>query len=154
GGLDDIASQKAYLRSRFGGTDWELPRIFDALEGCRELYFDRVSQIRMGRWTAGRVALVGDAAYAPSLLAGQGSALAIVGAYVLAGELGRAPAGADGLLEALGRYERTLRPFMRKKQDAAARFAGSFAPRSHLGIFLRNQVTKAFRLPFVARLAF
>jgi 2-polyprenyl-6-methoxyphenol hydroxylase-like FAD-dependent oxidoreductase len=153
-GLDDPTAQKAYLRDRFEGPDWELPQIFAALGACTDLYFDRVSQIRMDRWTKGRVALVGDAAYAPSLLAGQGAALAIVGAYVLAGEVARAAAGTAGLEQALGRYESALRPFMLAKQDAAARLAGSFAPRTRLGIFLRNQITRALRLRFVARRAF
>ena len=149
-GTHDFGEHKAYLRARLAGHGWECPRILEALDRGGDLYFDRVSQIRMGHWSTGRVALVGDAAYAPSLLAGQGSALALVGAYVLAGELARA-ARPD---EAFKRYEGLLQPFLREKQTAAERFAGSFAPRTKLGIFLRNQVTRAFALPGVAKMAF
>ena len=114
------------------------------------IYFDRVSQIRMSNWSQGRVCLVGDAAFCPSLLAGQGSALAMFGAYILAGELSRS---ADQPRNAFQRYEKQLRPFIVGKQDAAVKFSGSFAPKTRLGIFLRNKITKAFKLPFVAELA-
>jgi 2-polyprenyl-6-methoxyphenol hydroxylase-like FAD-dependent oxidoreductase len=60
------------------------------METCSDLYFDSVSQIRMDTWAQGRVALIGDACFCPSLLAGQGSALSMTGAYVLAGELKKA----------------------------------------------------------------
>ena len=90
----DLESQKALLRARFGKSGWECPRILDQLDNTCDLYFDRVSQIRMdaepGLWTRGRVSLIGDAASCVSLLAGQGSALAMVAAYILAGELHRA----------------------------------------------------------------
>ena len=86
-----VAAQKAILRKRFAGDGWELPQILAALDACTELYFDRVSQIRMGTWSQGRIALVGDAGFCVSLLAGQGSALAMTAAYVLAVELATSP---------------------------------------------------------------
>ncbi|HEY5347518.1 MAG TPA: FAD-dependent monooxygenase, partial [Rhizomicrobium sp.] len=86
----DIAAQKALIAARFGGDGWETPQILACLAAADELYFDNVSQIRMPHWSRGRVALIGDAAYCPSLLAGAGSAFAMLGAYVLAGELQRA----------------------------------------------------------------
>ena len=146
----DTEAHKTILRSRFGNLGWECPQILAAMESCDEIYFDRVSQIRMDTWSRGRIGLVGDAAFCPSFLAGQGSALAMVAAYVLAGELGRAGRGPE---EALRRYELQLRPFLAGKQIAAAKLAGSFAPRTRWGLFLRNQITKAFALPLVARLA-
>ncbi|HEX5000770.1 MAG TPA: FAD-dependent monooxygenase, partial [Terriglobia bacterium] len=141
--------RKQYLATRLGHAGWECSAIIAALERSRDLYFDRVSQIRMDRWSRGRVALVGDAAHCVSLLAGQGAALALIGAYVLAVELARSPSH----VEAFDAYERLLQPFMREKQESAERFAGSFAPRSSLGIFLRNVVVNAFVIPGVARLA-
>jgi len=141
---------KEILRAEFGEAGWECPQILEAMESCGEIYFDRVSQVRMSTWSLGRVSLVGDAAFCPSLLAGQGSALAMFGAYILAGELSRE---ADQPQKAFQRYEQQLRPFITGKQDAAVKFAGSFAPRTRLGIFLRNEITKAFKLPFVAELA-
>jgi 2-polyprenyl-6-methoxyphenol hydroxylase-like FAD-dependent oxidoreductase len=120
------------------------------MESCHEIYFDRVSQIRMDTWSEGRVGLVGDAAFCLSLLAGQGAALAMVAAYVLAGELRRTPSEPQ---TAFHRYEQQLRPFIADKQRAAVKFANSFAPKTRIGLFFRNQVTKAFKLPFVAELA-
>lgn len=144
----DIEAQKAYLRSKLDGTGWESGAILAALGGCQDLYFDHVSQIRMDGWWKSRVALVGDAAHAPSLLAGQGSALAVIDAYVLAGELARAETFEEGFAA----YERQLMGFMREKQDAAVRFAGSFAPKTRLGLAVRNQVTKLLALPGIAKL--
>ena len=108
-----------------------------------------VSQIRMDAWSRGRVALVGDAAACVSLLAGQGSALAMTCAYVLAGELKRA----NGRHEAaFANYERLLPPFIAAKQNSAARLASSFAPRTRRGLVFRNAIMKAFRIPRLARL--
>ena len=138
---------KDYLHVQFGEIGWELPSILSAMETCDEIYFDRVSQIRMPRWSRGSVALLGDAAFAPSLLAGQGAALAIIGAYVLAGELSRAVT-AEG---AFSRYEDVLREFVGAKQDSATKLAGSFVPTSRFGLWLREVVTSAFTIPGVAK---
>jgi 2-polyprenyl-6-methoxyphenol hydroxylase-like FAD-dependent oxidoreductase len=72
----------------------------------------------------------------------------MIGAYVLAGELGRAGSSPE---EAFRRYERLLHPFMLTKQNAAEQFASSFAPKTRLGLFVRNQVTKVLGIPFVTR---
>lgn len=148
----DVAGQKALLRERFGRSGWECPRILEALDGASDLYFDRVSQIRIPaeEWTAGgRVALIGDAASCVSLLAGEGSGLAIVAAYILAGELHRAN-GDYGA--AFARYRDLFRPFVVGKQKAALRFARSFAPPSKWALFLRNQVFRLMTIPWVADL--
>jgi 2-polyprenyl-6-methoxyphenol hydroxylase-like FAD-dependent oxidoreductase len=144
-------AQKMALRERFADAEWECPRVLRELDRVQDLYFDRVSQIRMERWSRGRVALVGDAAFCVSLMAGQGSALAMTAAYVLAGEL----AEADGRHEeAFARYENHLRAFIAAKQRGAGRFAGAFAPRTGWGLFLRNQAIKAFAIPGLARMMF
>ncbi len=152
-GTDDLQSQKAMLRKRFGNGGWECPQILQELDGASELYFDRVSQIQMnpqrGLWTRNRVTLVGDAAFCVSLLAGQGSSLAMVAAYVLAGELYRSK-GNYG--EAFERYQNLFAPFVARKQKAALRFAGTFAPKSEVSLFLRNQIFKLLRIPWVADL--
>ena len=152
-GPADLAGQKACLRARFARSGWECPRILDALDGVSDLYFDRVSQIRMPAdvgWTRGRVALLGDAASCISLLGGQGSSLAMVGAYLLAGELARAH---WRHAEAFAQYEARFRPFIAGKQRAARRFAGAFAPASRAGLFLRNRLFDLFSLPGIARLS-
>ena len=117
------------------------------MDQVREIYFDRVSQIKMPAWTRGRVALLGDAAACVSLLAGEGTGLAMTEAYVLAGELKRA--GSDWAA-AFRRYEDKLRLFLERKQKAAESFASNFAPKTVLRIWLRTQATKLLSLPLVA----
>jgi 2-polyprenyl-6-methoxyphenol hydroxylase-like FAD-dependent oxidoreductase len=150
----DINAHKAVLRERFGRSGWECSQILDALDRTNELYFDRVSQTLMnpgqGLWTRGRVTLLGDAAFCVSFLAGQGSALAMVAAYILAGELSRSRGDYTG---AFARYQRLFAPFVAQKQKAALRFAGSFAPHSRLSLFLRNQIVNLMRIPWVADIA-
>lgn len=148
---DGLAAQKLLLHRRFGSSGWECPQILDALDATNDLYFDRVSQIRMdpqqGLWTRGRVSLVGDAASCVSLLAGQGSALAMVAAYVLAGELHRAE---GDYAQAFARYQELFEPLVLTKQKAALRFAGAFAPKSKFALFLHNQIFKLMTIPWVA----
>jgi 2-polyprenyl-6-methoxyphenol hydroxylase-like FAD-dependent oxidoreductase len=146
----DADAQQAALRARLAGAKWEIPAILERMGDAKTFYCDRVSQIQMPSWTRGRVALLGDAAACVSLLAGQGSALAMVEAYVLAAELAQAR---GSYADAFARYERSLMPFLRSKQKAAGRLAPAFAPRSGMQLFLRNSVLKLFNLPFVAGLA-
>jgi 2-polyprenyl-6-methoxyphenol hydroxylase-like FAD-dependent oxidoreductase len=124
------------------------------VDRTKELYLDRVSQIRMNSrqdlWTQGRVTLLGEAAFCVSLLAGLGSALAMVAAYILAGELHRSK---GDYAEAFSRYQRLFAPFVAQKQKAALRFAGSFAPHSRLSLILRNQIMNLMRIPWIADLA-
>lgn len=83
----DPHSQRAYLRRRFAGAGWEVPQMLDSLDKVRDLYFDRLSQVRMdppARWYNRRIALVGDAAFCPSPLAGEGSSMAMTSSYILA----------------------------------------------------------------------
>ena len=137
------------LRHVFRDAGWEWPGIEAELERASDIYFDSVSQIHMDHWTKGRVALVGDAAACVSLMAGEGTGLAIAEAYVLAGELNTC--GGD-VAAAFARYESRLMPFVRKKQASAAKFASTFAPRTSAGIFFRNQVTRLMGVPFIADL--
>ena len=120
------------------------------LNRAHELYFDRVSQIRMESWSRGRIALVGDAAFCVSLVAGQGSALAMIAAYVLAGELANAGGRHE---EAFGKYEAILRAYINTKQQGAERFAAVFAPKTQRGLWFPQQVIRAFAIPGLARLA-
>jgi 2-polyprenyl-6-methoxyphenol hydroxylase-like FAD-dependent oxidoreductase len=143
----DDAERKAVLREVFGDMGWETPRILDAMEGVQGIYFDRVSQIRMGRWTNGRVALLGDAAACVSLLAGEGTGLAMAEAYILAGEL----AAAGGSHEvAFARYHERLADFILRKQETAKGLAASFAPETRFGIFVRDLTTRLMAIPLLA----
>lgn len=109
----DVAAQKAMLREKVAGLGWEVPRFLAEMDAAPDFYFGTMAQIRMPHWTKGRVALVGDAGYCPSPFTGQGTSLAIVGAYVLAQEIGRAPADHA---TAFARYEARMRPFVAKNQ--------------------------------------
>ena len=108
-----------------------------------DLFFDIVSQIRMPRWSSGRVALVGDAAYAPSFLSGQGSSLALVGAYVLAGELatGARPRGR------LRGVRRAVRAFVEMNQALANKGARGILPRTAEDLARATRRCAARRLP-------
>jgi 2-polyprenyl-6-methoxyphenol hydroxylase-like FAD-dependent oxidoreductase len=133
----DAAEQYRRTGAAFSAGGWEVPRLLEAMKSAKDLYFDSVSQIRMPRWSAGRVALVGDAAYAPSFLSGQGTSMALVGAYVLAGEL----ASHDDPAAAFAAYERITRPFMEANQGLATRDTGSLLlPRTQAAIDARNEL--------------
>lgn len=135
----DLDTAKAALRQVFGSDDWEMPQILRALDGASDVYFDRVSQIVMDRWSDGRVALIGDAAAAVSLLAGEGAGLAMVEAYTLAHALDDAGVDYRG---AFNSYEQALRPVVEERQRSARAFAAMFAPKSPIGLWTRNQATR------------
>ncbi len=141
-------SLKAALRRAFGGMKWEVPQILERMSDVDDVYVDRVSQIHLPRWSCGRTALLGDAAACASLLAGEGTGLAMIEAYVLAGELNRF--GGD-VPRALASYEARLRPFVTAKQKGAVRFRGFFAPRTALGLAVRDLAVNTFALPFVGK---
>ncbi len=107
--------QQKFIREIFAEAKWEkLFEILDGMEESSDFYFDSMQQIHMPCWSKGRVVLVGDAAYSATPLSGQGTSIAIAGAYVLAGELFEA----DGKL-AFSQYEKTMRPFIKKNQALA-----------------------------------
>jgi len=139
--------RKSVLKKVFADAGWEWPRILAAMETASGVYFDRVSQIRMDHWTQGRTALVGDAAACVSLVAGEGTGLAMAEAYVLAGELHECRRDHS---VAFARYEKRMMPFLKRKQESAVKFASSFAPKSAFGITFRNHVTRLLRLPLIA----
>ncbi len=121
----------------FAGDGWEVPRLLAAMRSADDLFFDSVSQIRMPSWTKGRVALIGDASYAPSFLSGQGSSLAVVGAYQLAAAL--AEAGGDHRA-AFPAYERSMRHFAEVNQQLAPKASGAMIPKTAMGLWLRNRI--------------
>ncbi|WP_327146849.1 FAD-dependent monooxygenase [Nocardia sp. NBC_01327] len=86
----DIAAQQRVVAEAFADAGWETQNLLRLMAQSPDFYFDSVSQIHLERWSSGRAALVGDAAYSPSPLSGQGTSMALVGAYVLAAELNAA----------------------------------------------------------------
>ncbi|MBB1154363.1 FAD-dependent monooxygenase [Amycolatopsis dendrobii] len=135
------------LLDTYGSLGWMVPEALRHCPPSGEIYYDQVAQIEMPAWSKGRVTLVGDAAYAVSLLAGQGASLGIAGAYVLAEQLNRASSIAGGLAE----YERLWRPVAAGKQQLARNGARWFLPGSKPQLCLRRLALKLARLPGIDR---
>jgi 2-polyprenyl-6-methoxyphenol hydroxylase-like FAD-dependent oxidoreductase len=110
----DVDAQKRLLRERVDGLGWLAPRILAHLEDTPDFYLDQVAQVVMDRWSSGRVGLIGDAAFSSSPMSGQGTGLALVGAYLLAGELAAADWDPGAAFAA---YEARMRPFVEANQE-------------------------------------
>jgi len=110
----DVEAQKRLLRERMAGFGWMTPRILAHVDDTPDFYLDQVAQVVMDRWSNGRVGLLGDAAFSSSPMSGGGTGLALVGAYLLAGEL--AAAGWDPAAGFAG-YEERMRSFVEANQE-------------------------------------
>jgi 2-polyprenyl-6-methoxyphenol hydroxylase-like FAD-dependent oxidoreductase len=144
----DVERQKRQVREAFASSGWELPTLVEAMTRSTDFYSDLTCQIRMDRYHTGRVALVGDAGYCPSPLSGQGTSLALVGAYVLASEV---ESCADAPV-ALGRYDAAIRDFVERNQALGRKLAGGFAAKSAFDLRVRNAVMRA--LPYFPATSF
>jgi len=133
----DLAQHKQLLAEVFAGEGWEVPRLLEKMHTAPDLYFDAVSQMRMQRWSDGRAVLLGDAGYCPALLSGQGSTLAMMGAYVLAGELNVALG--DHKL-AFAQYEQVFRPIVSRVQKQAGASARFLVPATPLGLWVQTHL--------------
>lgn len=133
----DVARHKQLLASAFAGEGWEVPRLLEKLHTAPDLYFDAVSQIRMARWSCGRVALLGDAGYCPALLTGQGSTLAMMGAYVLAGEL---KVALGDHTRAFPRYEQAFRNVVTQEQKRVGANARFLVPSTPMGLWAKTRL--------------
>ncbi|WP_328487663.1 FAD-dependent monooxygenase [Streptomyces zaomyceticus] len=130
----DVTAQKRHLAERFTGDRWEIPRLLGHAADADDFYFDSISLVEMDRWSKGRVVLLGDAAHCSSPASGQGTGLALTGAYVLAGELARA--GGDHTV-AFDRYEAHMRPGVERNQRMAEGFVKEMTVESKWKIKLR-----------------
>ncbi|KAJ9611310.1 hypothetical protein H2200_004494 [Cladophialophora chaetospira] len=110
----DNGKAKAAFADLFQGLGWETKRVVEEMLKSDNFYFDRLMQVKLAKWYEGRVVLLGDAAYAPSPLTGKGTALAILGAYVLAQEVARKQDDMSGAFEA---YEKRLRRYVEDAQN-------------------------------------
>ncbi|MCP2343032.1 FAD-dependent monooxygenase [Actinomadura rupiterrae] len=132
----DVAAQQRLLAETFAGNGWESDRLLGMMADAPDFYFDSVSQVRMDTWTRGRIALLGDAAYCPSSLSGMGTGLAMVAAYVLAGEL----AEADGdHTVAFARYEELIREYVAGCQKQGQGVAKMMVPENRVVAWLLRQ---------------
>ena len=146
----DLAAQRAMLVDRFAGAGWVCDALLAAAQEADDFYFDSFAQVHMPSWSSGRVALVGDAGYCASPLSGMGTSLALVGAYILAGELGPAAEGVDsGRLDAaFARYQSAMRPYVDKCQDLPNTM-DQYAPKSQSNVTANGFIWKWIqRWPF------
>lgn len=132
----DVEQHKDIIRRRFAGQGWHAPRLLAGLDATDDLYFDGIVRADVPRWSRGRIALLGDAAYGATI-GGMGAGTSIVGAYVLAGEL--AAAEGDHPL-AFQRYQRRLRGYVRKCQRGGAGVGRFMAPSGRYGARIRNRI--------------
>jgi 2-polyprenyl-6-methoxyphenol hydroxylase-like FAD-dependent oxidoreductase len=132
----DVSAQKQLLREAFAGVGWETQRILEFLDEAPDLYFDSLSQVRMNSWSKGRVVLLGDSAACPTPMAGMGTSIAVVGAYVLAGELRATP---DDYPNSFARYEAVMRPFVTEAQKMAEG-ASWFIPQTRIKLWFSKKM--------------
>ncbi|MFG3039015.1 FAD-dependent monooxygenase [Streptomyces sp. NPDC048330] len=130
----DATAQKRALAHAFAGDAWEIPRLLGHAADADDFYLDSISLVEMDRWSKGRVVLLGDAAHCASPASGQGTGLALTGAYVLAGELARAHG--DHTV-AFARYEERMRPGVEQNQRMAEGFVKEMTVGSRWKIALR-----------------
>ena len=148
----DRNEQKKLLREAFADFGWEAPRLLAELDDAEDLYFDSISQIIMDTWSRGRVTLVGDAGYLPGPAVGGGTTIAVVGAYVLAGELYRT--GGEPAV-ALRAYEDKMRDFVRLNRKFGITNVRRLIPATPMNVRLLHEAMRWMpRLPVrVQRLA-
>lgn len=128
--------QKAILKDKLSGAGWEAPRLMEEIDKNNDVYFDGISQVHAPRWFSGRVGMIGDAAYCPTPLTGMGTTLAIVGAYLLAGELSQH----DDYREAFSAYEKRMRPFAEEVQNLPPGVPWLAHPKTRFGVVAVNSV--------------
>lgn len=144
-----LNEQKQYLIESFKNSGWESSKILDYLKQEHELYFDSISQIRMSSWYSGRIALIGDACFAPSLVSGQGASFAMTSAYLIAGELKLANGRFD---IAFANYQHKFKSFIDRRQESAIKSLKWFAPKNKFQIWLNAKATNLLKLPLIRRL--
>ncbi|WP_235877064.1 FAD-dependent monooxygenase [Saccharopolyspora terrae] len=137
--LRDPDAQRELVADAFAGEGWEIPNLVKAMREADDLFFDTVSQIHLPAWSRGRVALVGDAAHAPSFLTGQGSSIALVSAYMLADAL----AAHTDHTEAFAAYEAGTREFVELNQALVGEGDAALFPTTREALEKRNAGLRA-----------
>lgn len=127
-----LAEQKEILSEKFSDAGWEARRVLAAMESNTDMYFDAISQVIAPRWSKGRCAMVGDAAYCPSPLTGMGVSLSVLGAFLLACELSK---HADHQ-KAFDSYDKLFRPYVNKIQKLPPGVPKLAHPKTKFGIFV------------------
>ncbi|MFI5697684.1 FAD-dependent monooxygenase [Kribbella sp. NPDC051586] len=136
----DVAAQKQLVREQFAGLGWHTSQILNQLDKADDFYLDSTSRVVVPQWSRGRIALVGDAGYCGSPMAGHGTALSLVGAYVLAGEL----AAVDGdHVRAFPAYQARMQAYADQRMELPPGGIKMAMPMSSFGIRYRDFVLRA-----------
>jgi 2-polyprenyl-6-methoxyphenol hydroxylase-like FAD-dependent oxidoreductase len=138
----DSEAHKRILEATFAGIGWKVPEILAAVRETTQLYFDCVSRVQLTDWSRGRVTLLGDASSCVSLF-GDGSTLAIAGAYTLATALAENP---DDHAAAFRQYQSWHGKLVAAKQNNLSLMASILVPRTALGVSIRNRALAILRL--------
>ena len=133
--LRNGAELRGLVAEMFEKDAWIVPHLIDAMRIADDFYFDTISQIHMPGWFSSRVVVVGDAACAPSFLSGQGTSLALVSAYILAGEI----AAQANHLDAFAAYQAAMQPFAEINQATATNEGADLIPTTAAKLTLRNE---------------
>jgi len=147
-------AQTDLLKREFEGSGWQSQRLLDSMEEAPDFYFQPIQQIQMKKWSSGRIVCLGDAAHAASPLSGMGTSLAIVGAYVLGGELSKLTPG-EHPTKAFKSYEAAYRPFVDGVQDIPFFVPGIGHPSGVVGKWMLETgltiLSKVVKIPWVIR---
>ena len=147
-----IEKQKEFWSSKFNDIGWVVPRLIAGMQTSEDFYCQEVAQVRTDTWYKGRVVLVADAAHCPSPMTGMGTTSALLGAYVLAGEIAQ---NSENLDKAFANYDKILRPFINEIQWLPSWTLPIVLPKTQLGINLLHFVASVvafLRIPeLVAR---
>lgn len=130
-----MAEQQRLLTEKMTGAGWKVPSLLAAMPDAGDFFFDSISQVRVDRWSRGRVVLIGDAGFCGSPLAGLGTSTALVAGYVLAGELAAMPGDPPA---AFARYQSELADYVAAGLELPPGGISAFAPQSRLMIALRS----------------
>jgi len=103
---EPLAGRLDRFRHRFAGFGDPVPGYLAGLRCDDQLHFGPIEWVDLDRWHAGRVVLIGDAAHAAPPHMGEGGAMAVEDAVVLAELL----QSAATVSEALHRYQARRRP--------------------------------------------
>ena len=144
-----MAEQKRILKEKFADAGWEAPRLLAALDKNPDIYFDGISQVMAPHWSKGRCAMTGDAAYCPSPISGKGASIAMIGAYVLAGELARQPDYEQAFIA----YETLMRPYVKQVQKLPPGAPRLAHPKTKVGIAIFNATIRVISSRMVGKLS-
>ncbi len=144
-----LSEQKAILKQKFADAGWEAERLLAELEQNNDVYFDSISQVKAPKWSIGRCAMTGDAAFCPSPLSGMGASLSMVGAYILAGELSRH----ENHKDAFAAYEKLMRPYVNEVQKLPPGVPYLAHPKTKLGILFLHTILNIIFSNFVKKIA-